>query len=70
MSCSMDRVNKDIKDLLSAATRQGFEITYTGSGHWRCTAPDGRMTVVGSTPRGGKSLLRVKSKLRKLGVEL
>jgi hypothetical protein len=63
-------VNKDVEQYIRAARAQGITVRLTRSGHYLCTAQDGRRESIPQTPRGGKSLIGVRAKLRRLGARL
>jgi hypothetical protein len=63
-------VNKDVEQYIRAARAQGITVRLTRSGHYLCTAADGRRESIPQTPRGGKALVGVRAKLRRLGARL
>jgi len=63
-------VNKDIEALIRAARKQGITVRLTRGGHYLATNPAGDRESLPQTPRGGKSLIGVRAKLRRLGAQL
>jgi hypothetical protein len=63
-------VNKDVQAYLRAIRRQGFTVRLNGSGHYQCTAPDGRRASIPGTPRGGRAVTGIRAALRRLGAQL
>lgn len=62
-------MNKDVEQYIRAARRQGITVRLTRSGHYLAIGPGGRASIP-QTPRGGKSLIEVRAKLRRLGADL
>ncbi|MFE9448350.1 hypothetical protein [Streptomyces sp. NPDC006739] len=56
--------------MIRTIRRQGFTVRFSGSGHYLCTAPDGRRASIPSTPRGGRAVTGIRSALRRLGADL
>ncbi|MEH0417876.1 hypothetical protein [Streptomyces sp. B21-083] len=63
-------MNKDVQQYLRKIRRQGFAVRISGSGHYLCTAPDGRRASIPATPRGGKAVTGIRATLRQLGARL
>jgi hypothetical protein len=61
-------VKKDIKRLLRAAEKQGFEVDRS-TRHYKVTAPDGRVFGVSRSPAGSPALKRIRADFRKHGFE-
>jgi 2'-5' RNA ligase len=63
-------VNKEIQQLLARVRRQGFHVTFGGSGHYRVTR-HGKTVTLSATPRGGRrSLANARAALRRIGARL
>ena len=54
--------------LVKRLEKQGFGVERTGSGHWKVTAPDGGMTVIGFSP-SSRGLKESVKRLKDLGFE-
>lgn len=66
----MSRV-KDVKDLIREIEADGGLVTMTQSGHWKVVNPaTGRRIRIPATPSDHRSLLNVRSRLRKIGLLL
>lgn len=65
-------MKKQHKQLLRKLEKQGWDIHYTGGGHYKLINPDNnQMVVCGSTPCSGKrTQLNLISKLRRAGADL
>lgn len=63
--------NRELRQLVRRAQRQGWAVTYTGGGHLRWQAPDGALVFTPSTPNGGcRSLENTRADLRRVGLEV
>lgn len=63
------KIPKDLKPLARQARRNGWRITYAGSGHIRWHSPGGHIITTSSTPRGGRHSDRnARHALRKAGL--
>ncbi len=63
-------MNKDVEALIRAARKQGITIRRTRSNHYIATNANGDRESLPQTPRGGRSLISVRAKLRRLGAQL
>jgi hypothetical protein len=61
---------KEVKDLIKQASKFGWVIEQTKSGHYRWTAPDGAFFFSSSTPSDWRGLERLKQDLRRRGLDL
>ncbi|KXP08822.1 hypothetical protein [Tsukamurella pseudospumae] len=62
-------MGNDLKDLLDTARAQGWEVSRTGSGHWRCVPPDRAAQIV-IVPSTSARLDNVRADLRRSGLVL
>lgn len=64
-------MNKDTQQLLKRVRRQGFQVRFGGTGHYRVTNRTGRTVTLAATPRGGRrSLANARAALRRIGARL
>lgn len=63
-------MNKDVEALIRRARKQGITVRRTGSNHYIATNAAGDRESLPQTPRGGKSLIGIRAKLRRLGAQL
>lgn len=61
---------KDFRPIQKAAKKQGWTVRYTGTGHYRWTAPDGQCVVSGSTPSDYHAFKNFVSSLKRKGLKL
>lgn len=57
----------EIKELRKQLRQQGFDVAPARNGHWQVVAPNGRKCQIPSTPKGGRTLLNVVTRLRRIG---
>lgn len=62
--------NKDVIALIKKATKQGWHIEATKSGHIRWTSPDGRFFHSASSPSDFRAIKYIRQYLRKYGMKL
>lgn len=58
----------EMKKLLAAVEKQGFEITRTKAGHYRVAKPGGRFTILSFSP-GTSGHAKTLKQLRDIGYE-
>ncbi len=65
-------INKNLRDLLNAAMEQGWAVSRTRNGHWRCVPPEPNnpIVVTGSTASDRRSLSNFRSQLRRGGLDV
>lgn len=63
-------MNKDLKVLLKKAREQGFTVRMNRRQHYRVTSPSGETISTPSTPSDYRSLREVRSKLRRIGMDV
>lgn len=64
-------MNKDLRKMLDAVTRQGFTVTMASRGsHMRVKAPSGATVTIPGTSSDRRYLLVIRRKLRKIGAIL
>lgn len=62
---------KEIKDLIREIERAGGVVTMTKGGHWKVVNPTTRQCLrMPATPSDHRSLLNIRSRLRKIGLPL
>jgi hypothetical protein len=62
--------NKDVVALIKKATKQGWQIDPTKSGHLRWTSPDGRFFHSASSPSDFRAIKYIRQYLRKYGMKM
>jgi hypothetical protein len=63
-------MNKDMNALVNAAEKQGWTVTYTGSGHYKFKSPSGAVVFTSSTPGRSRSLTNTKALLKRKGLDI
>ncbi len=60
------------RDIVEAAKQQGWRIEQTGKGHWKFVPPNRkvRMFFTGGTPSDNRWIKKVRSDLRRLGLQV
>jgi predicted RNA binding protein YcfA (HicA-like mRNA interferase family) len=61
---------KELNSIIKAVVAQGWTVEQTKSCHYRFTAPSGNFFFTSSTPSDVRALERIKSDIRKLGLDL
>lgn len=56
--------NKDFRQLIQEAERQGWEVTKTNGGHLRWASPSGRVVFSAFSPSDGRALKNTMRELR------
>lgn len=62
-------MGSDLHQLLDVVRAQGWTVTKTGSGHWRCVPPDAAAQIV-IVPSTSTRLDNVRADLRRSGLIL
>jgi hypothetical protein len=65
---SVPRVgNKDVRDLLVAAARQGFDVRISNGGHLRIKAPNGALIYDTATRLDPRGFRNFRARMRRAG---
>ena len=56
--------NKDLRELIKQAEKQGFNVKLTSGGHYRWTAPNGVFFFSASSPSDARALKNITQYLR------
>jgi len=64
------KLSKDFRQLLTKVRESGCTIEVSRGGHYRITAPSGRFIFTSQTPSDVRALHRIRSNLRKIGVNI
>lgn len=60
-------IRKELKELMHAAFKQGWEITMTKSTHLRWESPEGNVVFTSYSPSDWRALIKIKRDLRSNG---
>lgn len=58
----------DIRALIKQAQSSGFDVSFTSKNHLKFTSPAGDVVFGSSTPKDHRSVLNMRSRLRKVGL--
>jgi biotin operon repressor len=61
--------NKEMKRLRERLEAQGFAVERVPNGHYRVTAPSGAKTQIAATPRSGRGVLNMVTRLKRIGYD-
>lgn len=58
-----------IKEWMKLAIEQGWTVEKTGGGHWKFKPPTGPFVIAPSSPSDHRSVLNLRSELRRKGLQ-
>lgn len=61
-------VHKDMRDLVKEASKGGFKVSRTRSGHVRFVSKDGQPLVTSGTPSDIRAVYNARAALRRMGL--